>query len=153
LKFHWTRAQAFLAVGNYDAADEELREMVGPGGQLPTPAEIGAEVAGQVGKCVLDSQPCGGQLNQHVWIAIRQAELQTYVSEIARVIGLQGDITTLRGVVALEAGNIPRAREAFQSALVFSPNRMDGGQLEFSGKRIARDGLTLIGGEARPLGR
>ena len=151
--FHWTRAQAHLAVGDYDAADQELREMVGPEGEPSDPADVGVEVAARVGKSVLDAQPSGGQLNQHVWHALSRADLQRLVSEVARTLGLHADMITLRGVMALEAGNIDRARAAYQSALVFSPDRRGWGHLEFNGRRIATDGLALIGDDRGQTGR
>jgi tetratricopeptide (TPR) repeat protein len=145
LAFHWSRAQARLALGEYDEAEKELGEMVGPGGRLAPLSFVGEEVAGLVGKSLLDEQPGGSQVQQLVWRALSRSDLQIRIADTGRKLGLQADITVLRGVVALEAGNVPRAREAFRAALAFAPNRWAvGGQLEFSGRRIAWDCLALV---------
>ena len=157
LSYHWSRAQALLALGEYDAADAELAEMVGPDGRLAAPARVGEEVGVLVGKALLDEQPGRSDLPQLAWRVLSQSDFRSRLANVAQQLGLQADITVLRGVVGLEAGNIPRARDAFRAALTFSPNRWGPGQLEFSGRRIAWDCLTLIdsaaGGErARPTG-
>ena len=105
-----------------------------------------------VGKSLLDEQ-CGLPfLPQVVFRALGRSDFRTRIAELSQKLGLQAEMTVLRGLVALEAGNIPRAREAFRTALAFSPSRTGTtGQLEFSGRRIAWDCLLLIdGGDPAP---
>jgi hypothetical protein len=51
---------------------------------------------------------------------------------------------TLRAIMALEAGNIPHARQQLNAALTYSPYRWGNGQLEFTGRPIVRDCLRLL---------
>ncbi len=149
-KYYWTLAQAHLAVGDYESADRELTAMIDAEEGPRTPTAVGDEVAAVVGKSVLDGFPSGGQLNQHSWQTLSLADLQNRVSEIARTLILRANMSTLRGLVALEAGNTTRAREAFTEALVHTPNhRGGGGQVDFGGRRLAVAGLEKLSPPAR----
>ena len=143
-KYHWSRAQCHLAIGDYDSADRELGEMVGPDGRGTLPFAVGTEVAAVVGKGILDAQPSGGSLHDVVMHVLSRADMQRRIAETAQSLGLQSNMVALRGMAALEAGNVTRARQHFQSALTFSPHRWGGGQLEFSGRRAARHALGRL---------
>ncbi|MBP3954821.1 hypothetical protein J8F10_05935 [Gemmata sp. G18] len=142
--YHSLRAQAFIAAGEYANADAELTAMIGPGGQLPSTSQVGKEVAGLVGKTLLDEQPAGFILPQLPWRTLGRPEFENRIAERSRKLARSADILMLRGLVALEAGNIDRARESLHAALAFSPNRWGGGQLAFNGQTVARDCLGLI---------
>lgn len=143
-KYHWTLAQAHLAIGDYETGYRELAEMVGTGGDLTPPAGVAEEVTFAVGKGVLDGLSARGQFDQLAWQTLSRADLQQRVAEIAKTLGLQANMITLRGVVALEAGDSRRARDTFRAALLYSPNFWGGGQLEFSGRRVAWAALELL---------
>jgi tetratricopeptide (TPR) repeat protein len=138
-KYHWALARAHLAVGDYEAADRDLAAMAESDARPRPPEAVSEEVAAVVGKSVLDGVPRTGQLDQHVWQTLSTADLLNRVTEITRTLSRQANMTTLRGVVAMEAGNVPRAREAFADALTYS----SGGQFEFGGRRAAAAGLDL----------
>jgi len=142
--YHGTLAQAHLAIGDYESGHRELAGMVGTDGDLSPPEAVGEEVASVVGMGVLDGLSSSGHFDHLAWQALSRADLQKRVADIAQTIGKQANMNTLRGVIALEAGNISRAREAFRSALLYSPNSWGGGQLEFSGRRVALAALALI---------
>jgi hypothetical protein len=144
--YHWSRAQAFLALGDYDAADGELRLMVGPDGRQISPRAAAEEMAEAVGKGVLDGQTGGTSFGHLVMLALAQSDLQGRVMEASRSLGLEANKITLRGVMGLEAGEPDRAAAAFRDALALTPSRWaGGGQLEFSGRAVASDGLSLLG--------
>jgi tetratricopeptide (TPR) repeat protein len=142
--YHSLRAQAFIAAGEYEAADPELAEMIGPGGRLP--AEVGMVVAGLVGKALLDEQPGGFSRSQFIWSSVGSLDYETRITEIAQRLARSADVLVLRGLVSLESGNIDRARESFRASLALSPNRWGGGQLAYRGRQIAWACLALIDG-------
>jgi len=148
-KYVWLRCRALIALGDYDSADGELTILVGSTGRLPDPARVAKEVGGLVGKAVLDEQAGWPSVPGAVLLAINQSDFRTRVAEITQKLALVADITVLRGLIALEAGNIEHAREAFRVALAYSPSRWGTGQLEFSSRRVAWDCLALI--ERNPL--
>ena len=143
-KYHWTLAQAYLAVGNYEAADRELGEMVGPGGNMMHPKAVSEQVTGVVGKSVLDVQPSAAEWYNVLWLALSRADLQAQVMEMTRTLGQQANMVTLRAIMAMEAGNMILAHEQLRNALTYSPSRWGNGQLEFNGKRIVWDCLGLM---------
>jgi hypothetical protein len=62
----------------------------------------------------------GGPALPHLVLRVlNRSDFRNRIAEFAQRLGRQADITVLRGVIALEAGNIPRAREAFRAALTF----------------------------------
>ena len=143
-QYHWSRIQAFAAVGDYDAAHDELAALIGRGGRLPPIGQISTEVGGLIGKVLLDQQPGGSSLVQVTWGALSQGDMSNRIVDLSDELALRCNLLALRGLLAMEAGTIDRAREAFRASLTFSPYRMGGGQLEFNGQSVARDGLDLI---------
>jgi tetratricopeptide (TPR) repeat protein len=140
--YYWFRAQAHIALGNYAAADTELSAITGPAGE---PVEqIGAAYAMIACKTLLDQQP-GWVYGPQIMVPIlSQFDFRSRVSLIEQRLGRVNDVLVLRGLVALEAGTIDRARESFRAALVYSPNRWGDGQLEFNGRWVAWACLDLI---------
>jgi tetratricopeptide (TPR) repeat protein len=143
--YQWLRARALAAAGEYDDADAQLAVMIGPGGRLPVNAEVAFDVARLTGKAVLDAQTGLSPLPQLVWGTGGQVGFWAEINEMSRALARRADMTVLRGVLALEAGYVDRAREHFRAALAFSPNRLGGaGQLAFNGRVVAWDCLSLI---------
>ncbi len=141
--YFWIRAQAYIALGEYEAADAELREVVGLGGQLPPPAQIGTEVAGVLGKALLDQQPCTPFTPPFVIRTLSELDFRTRMTQITQKLNRLSDVLVLRGLIALEAGTIDRARESFRAALLYAPERWNA-QLEFNGRLVAWECLGLI---------
>ncbi|AMV23966.1 hypothetical protein VT84_06195 [Gemmata sp. SH-PL17] len=149
--YHWLRAQSHIALGDYAAADTELGEIIEPGSLLVVPSPVGTEVAGVVGKALLDAQPSTSFTSQVVMRALSEFDLRTRMTQIGLKLSQVADMSVLRGVIALEAGTIDRARDSFRAALTYSPERWAGGQLEFPGRWVAWAGLALIeSAEAKP---
>lgn len=148
-KYHWTLAQAYLAVGNYELADRELNEMVEQKGSL-RPATVREQIAAVVGKSVLDTQPSMSEWYNVIWLALSRSDLQAQVTDMTRLLAQQANMTTLRAIMAIEAGQIPLARQQLQAALSYSPYRWGSGQLEFNGRSISRECLRLLDQAAEP---
>jgi hypothetical protein len=150
LAYHRLRALAFAAVGEYDDADAQLALVVSPRGRMLESSRVNREVVGLVGKAVLDAQPGGSHLPHLAMRITTRSDFQVRVTNVARTLSDQADSMVVRAVVALEAGNIDRARDAFRAALAFSPTRWGGAQLDFAGRFIAWDCLSLIEAAAEP---
>jgi tetratricopeptide (TPR) repeat protein len=146
--YYTLRTQAFAAIGAYDDIDTELAELVGTDGRMPPATTLAREVGEVVGRSVLVDQP-GFHLTppQAAWLALERSDLRTRFNEIMHRLRVSADAMALRGLMALEAGNIERAREQFRAALTFSPGLSDGGELDFATRSMARDCLRLIDGQ------
>jgi tetratricopeptide (TPR) repeat protein len=149
--FSWLRAHAHLALGQYAAADDELSAIVGPGG--PAPQELGLEIGAVVGKTLLDQQPAAAATPQIAMRVLSESDFRARMTRTGQKLSRLGDVLVIRGLSALEAGNIDRARDSFRAALAYSPTRWsEGGQLAFPGRLVAWDCLALIDG-ADPAGK
>ncbi|MBX9579580.1 MAG: hypothetical protein K2X87_04660, partial [Gemmataceae bacterium] len=143
VNYHWLRTQALVAAGEYAAADAELVELAGLQDGPPKPAQVADVVTYSIGRALLDDLP-GGTGVPHV--ARRVMARMMFEQELEQVSGglaHHGDSATLRGLVALEAGDVGAARAAFRSALAFSDPRAGG--LVFAGRSVARDALGWLG--------
>ena len=149
--YHWTLARAHLALGDSEAGDRALAEMIGLGGDLGSPAAIGQEVGAVVGKGVLDALAASGHFDQMVWQVLSRADLEQRVDEVSQTLTLQANMVTLRGLMALEAGDTARARDTLRAALRYSLDHSGGGQLEFGGRRVAVAALGRL--DLGPPGR
>ena len=141
--YHWLRAQAMASLGEYVEAREEcdaLASALEPGGN-----EGGAKspeiIAGLVGWSVLDGMPACDGLAPFVRRATNRAEKLGRLAGFTRVFRQQADVWTLRGLLALEQGEMGEAEDAFRQALVL----WEGGRgLDFNGRPAAEGYLALL---------
>jgi tetratricopeptide (TPR) repeat protein len=113
--FHWMRAQALAAAGEYARAHEEYRRLAGEATQAdggPRPV-----MAALVAQAVLDGQPGVGGLGWLFGRALPRADFEPQVTSLAGQLRRAADATTLRGLLALEAGEVEEAELAFRQAL------------------------------------
>jgi hypothetical protein len=140
--YHWLRAQALAALGEYAAADDELAELAKEGGPLPAPAvEVFALLAG---RAVADEQRNAVGLPAALARAFAWSEFGTAVRRESAALALRADAATLRGLLALESGEVAAARESFRSALAHSADTPGGGGLAFNGWETAHGALQLL---------
>jgi tetratricopeptide (TPR) repeat protein len=140
--YHWLRTQALAAVGDYSAAEAELTELTGD--DPPDPARTGRVFAALTGRALLDEQPVAFGLPALVARALARFEFRTAIQEAVTRLGERADADVVRGLLALEAGDVDRARAAFRTALSHSAATPEGGGLDFNGRPVARDGLALL---------
>ncbi len=140
--YHWLRTEALAAVGEYAAADAELTELTGE--EEPAPARTASVFAFLAGRAVLDEQLGGVGLPAVVSRALARYEFRSAVRQEAAGLAGRADAAVLRGLLALEAGDVGRARAAFRAALTYSVDSPAGGGLVFDGRPVARDGLGLL---------
>ena len=97
-----------------------------------------------VGRAVLNEQAGLQYLPQLVWRALARNDFVAGAEGMIRGLTEESDAATLRGLVALEAGEIDRAREHFRQALAFSDERTVGSVRDFGGWPVARTCLNWI---------
>ena len=139
--YHWLRAQADTALGEYADADAELAELAGEG---PDPAQAGRVFAVLAGRALLDQQPTGLG-----WPDFRQRRWPCSSSRVPSrrpPPSWAGGPTPSRCAAcsALEAGEVDPARAAFRAALALSADSPAGGGLEFAGRAAAWEALGLL---------
>ncbi|MDB5310839.1 MAG: hypothetical protein JWO38_5041 [Gemmataceae bacterium] len=142
--YHWSRAQALAAIGNYAAADAELVELIGPAGQRLDVDQVAGVFGLLVGRAVLDEQTGGPFLPHLIRQALGRKSFQSGIGETLAELAQLSDGATIRGLVALEAGEIARTREAFHTALALSPDRSADTRFGFRAWPIARGYLRWI---------
>ena len=141
-EFHWLRAQAHAAVGDYQSADMELANLAVDRNAV-SPQQVANGYAQIVGGLVLEER-VGMQKTMGNLIAahLGRMDFKSSVTDVSRILGKRSDASTLRGILSLEAGETDLARDAFQAALAASSSTNDG--LKFPGRTSAQDSLRWI---------
>jgi len=144
--YYWLRAQALAAVGDYALAGDELARLatLGRGTEHEGPRGVLAKVIGQA---VLDQQPGAESVPRLAWQARRQADLGGRVGALATTMRLEADWTVLRGLLAVEQGEVAGAAAAFRTALAYwkdEPTTAAGGGVDFAGRPLAQNVLRWV---------
>jgi hypothetical protein len=150
--YHWLRARALAAGGDYGQAEEECDELartVATGSAAPGPFVRPRErLALVVGQALLEEHPGPESVPALAWRASRRGELQTRVADLARALRQEADGLVLRGLLALELGDVDEAEVAWRVALALWGDEAaaaSGGGLDFGGRVIAQEGLDWLG--------
>jgi hypothetical protein len=144
--YHWTRIQALAAVGDYAQAEDELA-LLATGGDSKAAGGKRALLALAVGQAILNQQPGGESLWRMGWLARGRAELGGRLGALATSMRQEADWNTLRGLLALEEGEIAEASAAFRTSLAFWRDESaaaSGSGLDFSGRVIAQEWLRQL---------
>src|SRR5262249_42333097 len=101
LNYHWFRAQALAATGDYALAKQELGHLAARASysDLDSPAERMAETVAQM---ILDGCVGAHSVPVGLWRGYRQIDAQSRTVMIAREMQLQADAATLQGLISLE---------------------------------------------------
>jgi hypothetical protein len=144
------RTQALAALGEYDLAREECNEFSGsmgaPGsGRATVPyREIMALLVGQR---VLGEHSSTSALSDGFWKTAGRMHFRNRVGEFAKALKREADVTVLRGLLALEQGDVEEAEIAFREALSVwkdADAAASGGGLDFNGLAIAQACLEWL---------
>jgi tetratricopeptide (TPR) repeat protein len=113
--YRWLLAQSAAAVGDYAQADQELQRMAGTGVNVPDfnlkNAPPRAVLALFIGQAILDAaRPLPS------WQESRDTVVQRVDSLVANL-RQQADLAALRGLLALEAGEVASAQRLFRDSL------------------------------------
>ena len=141
--YHWFRAQAFAALGDYNRALQECQALattLQPGG-VRTDAEASEVIAGLVCAALLESVPTGTGLFAFLRQATVRAENLSRLANLTRSLSRQADVWVLRGLLALELGELAEAEDAFRQALDLW---QEGKGVDFNGRPIAETYLDFL---------
>jgi tetratricopeptide (TPR) repeat protein len=139
--YHWLRTQALAASGNYSLAKEECRELAQPAtASLPNleATSLRPYLGRLIGQAILDELP--GGVPQLLRQPFRRQEFRNRAEGVVRILQQQANATVLRGVLALEEGDVDEARAAFRAALTLwqgEPAAASGNGLDFGGRAVA----------------
>jgi tetratricopeptide (TPR) repeat protein len=143
--YHWLRALALAASGDYAPAQGEC-ELLAVGGT--TAGQPRALMAALVAREVLDELPAVGDPG---WSLLGRAllrnEFPRQAAELATDVRRAADATVLRGLIALEAGDVEEAEAAFRRALETwrdEASAASGRGLDFSARPVAQGCLKWI---------
>jgi hypothetical protein len=145
-RFHWLRAQAFAAVGDYLWAEEECVQLgVGPedaGGTEPR-----AAMAGIVAQHLMNGQLAVRHVGLAAWSAFAEQAFWSRLGQLVTAIRRDADARALRGLLALEEGNIDVAAAQFRDAVAIwgsDSATAEGSGIDFNGRPLAAGGLAWI---------
>lgn len=130
-RYHWLRADAAAAAGDYQLAAAELAELTTD----PIPTAVWGRV---VGSQVLGEVMGGERLPHLAWRAVSRSDFELTLARLVQHETGRAAVLAVRGLLALEAGDLPRARRLFQEA-------RGAGSPRDAGQRIGRDGLGWLG--------
>ncbi len=158
--YHWLRAQAAAACGDYVGADSEMELLIVEARRLGVTAEqalpVRSVVALRVAEAVLVRPAAGsGPAGLAGALFLRFRALSPLSGTPAGLLRTEADRRVLRGLLALEAGNVEAVREQFRAAVelwgragqggVITPHAPGAG-LDFPGRPIAQEALELLEG-------
>jgi hypothetical protein len=135
-EYHWVRALAHLGGGDYAAADRELAEMLKDQttlfGVIPepyTPRQATVIAAQLVSEGMLAQRPGENTLEAMIWRISGERKFAEGLGALVEVVAHQNEVNALRGLVALEAGDIPEAKRHFEAVTAFTTDRTSPGML------------------------
>jgi len=149
--FHWLRAQAFAASGNYRTAARELSALA-PSGLEQQQGGARTAMARLIGQALLNEQLGPQALPQRLWRAVLGMEFRDGVISLARSLQHDADATVIRGLLALEQGDVDEARRTFRLALSLWRDEAaaaSGAGLDFGGRIVAQQCLAWIEGPTK----
>ncbi len=141
--YHWLRAQAAAACGDYEGADAELdklseearRVATAPGRAEP----VRAVVASRVAAAVLARPPYGSGPPGLAAAVFQQNDSLRPLGLPAGLLRREADLQVLRGLLALECGAADDARRHFRAALELwgdDDRAASGAGLDFAGRPL-----------------
>jgi tetratricopeptide (TPR) repeat protein len=148
--YHWLRAQALAASGDYARAEAECAQL----GRSLTPGEPGKEpvrpramMALLLGQELLDGHLAEGSVPSLLARTFARLEYGDRITTLARSLREEANATVLRGLLALEQGDTDEAEVAFRVALALWHDEAaaaSGGGMEFNGRVIAQGCLEWL---------
>ena len=127
LSYHWTRAEAFAALGDYDAALEECARLADPAGGNPSSGEgERAIISIFVSRAVTEGIPFGKSSPSACLAAQQQIELLHRAVSVVNQMRQRADAFALKGLLALEAGQRDLAEKAVRQSLMWGLSQTTG---------------------------
>jgi hypothetical protein len=148
--YHLLRAQALAASGAYALAEEECEQLarsLAGGAQGQEAVRLREVMALWIGRAVLEHQPGGESVPRLALRARSRYELRQRIAGFARDLKRQADVTVLRGLLALEEGEVGEAEIALREALALwkdEATAASGGGMDFNGRVVAQGYLGWL---------
>jgi tetratricopeptide (TPR) repeat protein len=148
--YHWLRLQALAALGDYALAQEECNLLAQPSGSSPQgqeSTEIRQVMAILISQRVFGEGPGGISIPEYYRRKFDQFDFRNRLARLAQVLRREADVTVLRGLLALEEGEIDEAEIAFRTALSFwndSTQATSGNVFDFNARVVAQDCLEWL---------
>jgi tetratricopeptide (TPR) repeat protein len=137
-QYHWFKVQFAAALGDYALADHELEQLIPRG----TPGQVHRGLSAIVSQAIADA---GQQVD---WPGFLFRLHQIYLPQTYFFTGYiiqAADVNVIRGLLALEVGEVEDARARFREALDLWPAREAARTgLDFQGRRLAEHWLTVL---------
>jgi hypothetical protein len=144
--YHWLRARALAALGEYQAAKDECT-LTGVSGRRSDEADPRQQMALMIGRLILDESSRGGSVVDPIRRGTAEEAFLDRIEELAGAMRQEADATVMRGLLALEEGDMKEAETAFRSALTMWKSQTaaaSGSGLEFKGRKLAQGYLDLL---------
>jgi tetratricopeptide (TPR) repeat protein len=154
--YHWLRAQALAASGEYAQAQEEwglLTRTLGAGPQGQEPEQAREVIALLAGQRVLDEQLGGRSVPDLLRRVFDRSEFRKRVAGLGQGLRREADLGVLRGLLLLEEGDADEAEIAFRQALTVWKDAAAAGSgagLDFNSRGLAQGYLGLL--QSAPVG-
>ncbi len=148
--FHWMRAQALAALGNYASAREECNDLsasMAQANSIPESAQLRGLMALSIGQRVLSDHSRATCIPDLLVQTGSRFMFHNRLAELAQALQKEADLLVLRGLLALEEGDGDEAEIAFRQALSVwkdADSANAGGGLDFNGRTIAQDCLKWL---------
>ena len=151
LPFLAIQVELEAASGNYDAADDDLSRMIqvvrGSGGEEGDALPTRTSMAMAVLQALLESEPQDGDQAYVVRTALFFPPILVKTQQMTAGLVEEANLTTLRGALALEVGDVDSARDFFRAALAVwgdETRAATGAGLDFSSRPLAQAGLAAL---------
>jgi tetratricopeptide (TPR) repeat protein len=148
--FHWLRAMAFAGAGDYLQAQAEcgaLAQALAALGPNEEPTLFTEALSMRAGQAVLEGQPVPASLPGFFWSAAKFIDFQFRAAALGRSMRQEADLTVVRGLLALEQGDVELAHKTLSEALSVWKDESaaaSGAGLEFNGRATAQTYLKWL---------
>jgi hypothetical protein len=112
--YHWLRIRALAGLGDYAQVQEESAAALGDPNQ---PAQMRQGMAVLVGRWALDAAPPVGAEPTLLFQVFRQYHIGMQVANLGNAMKQRADLDVLRGILAMEQGDVDEAQVFFHLAL------------------------------------
>jgi len=139
-RYHWLHAQALAAIGNYALAEEECAQLAyaAAGGEEAGPVPLRDRMALLVGQAILNDQVGAGSMLHLLWRRYGRLQFHSRIMGLSTSLKQQADAHVLRGLLALEEGEVDEADAAFRLALTLWQDDAADSGLDFNGRIAAQ---------------
>jgi Flp pilus assembly protein TadD len=158
--YHMLRTQALAASGEYTLAREECTQLarsVAYADKGREPTRFREVMALLIGRELLEEHATGRSLPYLLWRRTqRRAEFHDRITELARDLRREADVSVLQGLLALEEGDVDEAEVAFRVALSLWQDpaaAASGGALDFNGRPVAQGYLERMTNDEAPMSK